>query len=624
MLQKFNEKIRGVVAWIIIVLIAITFTLFGVDYYLQSHNRSNIEVEVNGEPISQERFEANYRRIRQQQDIASMTPARDKQIKQQVLDEMIVNEVSLQSAKRNGFEITLEQAKAAIAAIPQFQEDGKFSVERYQQTITSAMYTPESFLRQVKQGMLLNQVRFALMGTAFVLPSEVKRFVKLYMQTRNYEYLNIPYQKFIPDIKITDKQIQQYYNAHPTEFMSDEKVIVNYISLSATDIRQKIKISPQEIERFYNENISSFKTPAQWKVAQLYLALPDNASEEQRVKIKKKADKIWEILSQHPEQFSEQVQKFSDDKLSLARNGELPWITAGQTDMDKVLVKLQKKGDISEVFTGRKGYQIFKLIAYKPAQTKPLSEVSEQIKNQLITDKVQNRYADAMEKLTELTFQTPDTLEPASKALNLPVKTSQPFSRKGSANGISANKKIVNTAFTHDVLVLGNNSEPLQLNNDEVIVLRVNKHIPAKKRSLAEVTSQIKAKLEKKRAMAKAFQIGQKLLKSEQYFTAIQKKYPSLTWKTVKDAPRDYNTSLSEVNELAFSLAQVNQVQGRKLSDGNYILVKLQAINDGDISKLDPEQKAALRQQLESNFGVMDYDLYVAGLMKKAEITRNA
>ncbi len=92
MLQKFNEKIRGVFAWIIIVLIAITFTLFGVDYYLQSHNRSNVEVEVNGEPISQARFETNYRRIRQQQDITSLTPDRDKQIKQQVLDEMIVND----------------------------------------------------------------------------------------------------------------------------------------------------------------------------------------------------------------------------------------------------------------------------------------------------------------------------------------------------------------------------------------------------------------------------------------------------------------------------------------------------------------------------------------------------
>ncbi len=292
--------------------------------------------------------------------------------------------------------------------------------------------------------------------------------------------------------------------------------------------------------------------------------------------------------------------------------------------MDKALIKLQKKGDISEVFAGKKGYQIFKLIAYKPAQTKPLAEVSEQIKNQLMTDRIQNRFADAMEKLTELTFQTPDTLEPASKALNLPVQTSPPFSRKGTENGISANKKIVNTVFTHDVLVLGNNSEPLQVNNDEVIVLRVHTHIPAKKRPLTEVATQIKAKLEKQRAMAKAFESGEKLLKNEHYFTKLQQKYPELKWKMVKDASRDYNTALSEVNELAFSLAQANQVHGKKLSNGNYVLVKLQAINDGDIHKLDPEQKAALRQQLESNFGVMDYDLYVAGLMKKAEITRNA
>ena len=44
MLQKLNERIQGVVAWLVIILIAITFTLFGVDYYLQSHQTSNAKV----------------------------------------------------------------------------------------------------------------------------------------------------------------------------------------------------------------------------------------------------------------------------------------------------------------------------------------------------------------------------------------------------------------------------------------------------------------------------------------------------------------------------------------------------------------------------------------------------
>lgn len=50
MLQKLNEHIQGVVAWLVIILIAITFTLFGVDYYFQSRQISDAKVIVNDRP----------------------------------------------------------------------------------------------------------------------------------------------------------------------------------------------------------------------------------------------------------------------------------------------------------------------------------------------------------------------------------------------------------------------------------------------------------------------------------------------------------------------------------------------------------------------------------------------
>ena len=177
MLQKLNDRIQGVVAWVVIILIAITFTLFGLDYYMQSRHESTAQVEVNGQPITRQAFESNYRRTRQQRDPSLMTAASDIQLKQQVLDEMIVNSVSMQSARTNGFEVNPAQANAAILGIPQFQQDGHFSADRYQQALNGAFFTPDSFQKEVRQGMLLNQQRFALIGTSFVLPNELNQFV---------------------------------------------------------------------------------------------------------------------------------------------------------------------------------------------------------------------------------------------------------------------------------------------------------------------------------------------------------------------------------------------------------------------------------------------------------------
>ena len=90
MLQKLNERIQGIVAWVIISLIAVTFAFFGIDYYFQARNNAAIAAKVNGETISQQEFELNYRRVRQVQDPAQMNVQLDNQLKAQVLDDLVV------------------------------------------------------------------------------------------------------------------------------------------------------------------------------------------------------------------------------------------------------------------------------------------------------------------------------------------------------------------------------------------------------------------------------------------------------------------------------------------------------------------------------------------------------
>src|SRR4051794_15546324 len=96
MLQKLNERIQGIVAWVIIVLIAITFGMFGIDSYFRSHQTSDTEVVVNDETISKQAFDTNYRRSRMQRDPSKLTAASESALKKQVLDEMVLNLITVQ------------------------------------------------------------------------------------------------------------------------------------------------------------------------------------------------------------------------------------------------------------------------------------------------------------------------------------------------------------------------------------------------------------------------------------------------------------------------------------------------------------------------------------------------
>ncbi|KTC77025.1 SurA N-terminal domain-containing protein [Legionella brunensis] len=624
MLQKLNERIQGLVAWIVIILIAITFTLFGVDYYMQSHQASNAAVDVNGEAITKQAYEVNYRRARQQRDASQMTVANEKALKKEVLEDMIVNEVSVQAARGNGFEVSAEQANAAIVSIPQFQEDGHFSAERYQQALSGAMFTPESFQTEVRQGMLLNQQRFAFMGTAFALPNEIKRFVKLYMQTRDYDYLQIPISLFMKDTKVSEQAINEYYQKHQKGFITPEKVSIDYVRLSMQQLRDQIIISDDELKRYYEENQSNFMTPAQWQVAHILFAVPADAAAETQEQIKQKADEAYQVLQKDPKQFSAWVQK-SDDKLSVANNGVLPWLVAGHSEFDKTLTTLTKEGQISPPVKSAHGYEIFKLLAYKPATLKPLASVQSEIKEQLLGELSQTKYSQALEQLSDLSYQSPDSLNPVADALKLTIEKTRPFSRQGGDEALTKNKEVVNAAFSHDVLELGNNSEPIQLDNDSVMVLRVNNHFPAAEKPLAEVKDFIAKKLAMKEAEQMAKQLGATLLSAKTDVQVQEKLLATnqLQWHQIEQATRDTDKADAAINDLAFSLARTNTREGRSLRNGDFVIVHLKKINDGQFKSLDKEQQASIAQQIESSYGVMDYDLYVNSLLSKAKIDRH-
>lgn len=623
MLEKLNERIQGIVSWVIIGLIAITFTLFGMDYYMQSHQTSNAKVLVNDQSINNQAFDTSYRRSRAKLDAATTTTADDKRLQKQVLNEMIKNEVTVQAARHFGFEVTPTQAGEAILNIPQFQEDGHFSTQRYEQALSAALFTPETFQNEVRQGMLLNQQRFAFIGSSFVLPKEIMRFVSLYMQKRDYDYLTISPSLFVNQIQISSKDLEEYFKQHQNEFYTPEQVSLEYISLSMPEIKNKMNVSVDEIARYYDENKQNYLTPAQWKVAHILFAVPEGALESDIKQIEGKAEKAYESLKKNPELFNVLVTTLSDDKLSIKENGVLPWITAGQKEYDSILSTLTQPGQLTSPKRTAHGFELFKLIEYKPVSTMSLAEVTTAIKDQLLTERAQSKYTKTLEQLSDLSYQTPDSLTPVSDALKLPIQKTQPFTRQGGIEGLSKIKQVVNTAFNHEILDLNNNSEPIQINNDSVVVIRIGQHMPAKKQTFAEVKDQIERKLIQQRSQAMAKELGSNFFNSTENSKQLEliNNY-QLKWLPVTQASRESDQSTSQLNDLAFTLLKPGSRNGMTLSNGDYVVLRLKRIDVGRLGSLDKEQRDSLDQQIAASLGMTDYDLYVNQLMSKAKIEK--
>ena len=151
----------------------------------------------------------------------------------------------------------------------------------------------------------------------------------------------------------------------------------------------------------------------------------------------------------------------------------------------------------------------------------------------------------------------------------------------------------------------------------------MDKHIPATEQSLATVYNQIVKIISLELAQVKAKDLGTKLInitdaKQQQELLTANK----LSWQEIKNAARDHDKSNAVINDLAFNISKPESREGTTLPNGDYLVVKLKTINNGDLSTLDQEQKNSLVQQIVSTYGMLDYDLYVNNLLRQAKIER--
>lgn len=618
MLQKMNERIKGIFAWIVILFISFTFVLFGVEYYIQSRQSGSSSVaEVNGQAISTMQFESGYKRVLQQ-----MSPQErienDAKIKKEVLESLIMNSVLAQAARHAGLSISEQQAYEVIAQLPALQESGHFSTERYHQLLAAAYYTPETFLQEVMQGMLVNQQRFGIIGSAFVLPSEIERYARFFFEKRSYAYLDLPMSVLENKVVASDAEAQRYYEQHARQFDIPPRIQIAYLLLSQEALKSQVQVSEEEMLAYYRDNQTSFTQPPRWKVAHLLFAFPKKEDQAAMGLVSQKAEKAYTYLSAHPAQFSEWASKHSDDLLSAQHGGELPWIVGGNSPLDTVLVTLTKPGDLSKPYRTEKGYELFKLLAYEPPMVQPFERVKSNIRDQLKMEKVQMLYGKQVESLNELSYQTPETLEPAAQALKLSILHSQPFSKTSAEEPLTQLPQVIRAAFNKDVFELGNNSEVIQLDDGKVMVLRVEKKLP----SLHQSFDAVKAAIIKQLKLTKAKALAEKVV-TELNQGSVDPSIASFPWHEEPAVTREVQTNHPFIHDIAFTLPSVNQVKGVFLPNGGYVMVKLKSKEPGQWKMLTDKQRADFQQRVAGLMGKLDDDLYAQELMKQAKIQRN-
>lgn len=261
-------------------------------------------------------------------------------------------------------------------------------------------------------------------------------------------------------------------------------------------------------------------------------------------------------------------------------------------------------------------------------QGKTLEEVKDQIRQILLSEKLQTTLSTLSDQLAELTYTHSDNLDAAGKGLKLSVKTSDFFPKKG-GTGFFADPAVIQAAFNPEVLAQGRNSDVIRLNDGTLLVLRVKQHEPEKVLPLDSVKDQIIAKLKLQMSKVQTNQFGEewlKMLKEDKDIASAMKSqklaWKSVTTKGVKAEGVDENV-LKTVFEVSPERSEKPKIIGKSLPNGDYVLIRLKSVELGDLNTLTTEEHTAFQKKLEQMFGQLDYGFYVDSIIKKSKITVN-
>jgi parvulin-like peptidyl-prolyl isomerase len=138
--------------------------------------------------------------------------------------------------------------------------------------------------------------------------------------------------------------------------------------------------SGAQIESAYEANKTSFLLPRQFDIAQIFVAVGKDADKAAQDKARAKLDSVRLKLEKKNADFGAIAAADSDDPETAKRKGEIGWLFESQVRPEiRNQVEGLTKGGVSDPVQLDDGWHIVKLIDTKPAHTRPLEEVRDQI-----------------------------------------------------------------------------------------------------------------------------------------------------------------------------------------------------------------------------------------------------
>jgi peptidyl-prolyl cis-trans isomerase D len=624
MLQNIRSNVQGPTTKIVVWLIVISFSIFGLESILVSGGSGGV-AEVNGEQVTGQEMQMavntqKRRLISMMGDNIDPAMLDDELIGGQVLNSVIGRKLLTQSAEAMDLAVSKREIGSLIGGMEQFQIEGKFSPQLFASVLSSAGYTPAYFEETLRDDVAVAQVRSGLAGSEFATPLELALNARVVAEQRDMRFLTIPLQIFIDAVQVSEEDIAAYYANHQEDFQTRETVELDYIELGLDQFRKPV--DEETLLEAYQVEIENGQYQTENRVSHILFETRDGEDEsalKQRI-----ADAQTKLSA--GDSFSDVAGEFSDDVGSVAVGGDLGFSSgdAFPPEMEEAITVLAVNA-VSDPVQTDAGTHLILVTDRREGKAPTLEELRPRLEDQLQSAQARVDLLLSVEELKDLVFNAEDLNQPAQE-MELTVSRSGPVARD-QAEGLFANRSLLAAAFSEEVTEAGHNSDVIELGGDKFVVLRQHSYNPSQPMELEAVRDDISAIITEQSARDSVAIEADRILQELAAGAAIDQlaNAGGYSWQVELAADRRNSAVPTDVLARAFEMPAPGQ--GETLLDyvitaeGDALVLSLMQVNPGQLEQLEEAAVVSLQRQVSGEYSNLLDNEYQRGLRERADIS---
>lgn len=615
-LREFLMSWKGKV---ILAICVAPMALLGLESFFQSTNNPNDIAKVGKTAIDTSTYQnaLNTRLEMLTQAVKDASLIKQDVLKDQVLQGLIDRTLLDNQMNKLGMTVSDEAITDYLKQDPAFLDaNNQFSNDKFGEFLRSRGMTKDQLFATIRSQNALRQFTSNIANTAIYPMAGIIGILDLQLQQRPVWVARLPWQTYANQVTVTDKEISDYFTAHPDAMKSQAMVDLTALTVDKSQLNVPA-VTDSELKQQYDAYVKSQTADVQYDVAMILVGGEKAQNTINAVKSQldsKKAD------------FATLAKQYSQDDGSKNNGGNIGTISKEMfpQDYDKVLkaIKGLKEGEITAPIQTQYGYQIFKLNKIDGTTPPSLDSVRDTMLTQATEKKREATYQALVKQLNDMAAAGQNLKDMAGK-LNLTAQTFKDYPKENNTTALNQ-PAVLSTVFDDVLLKEGNTAVGVDLKGKTVWVQPAN-YRPVKTLTLAEATPQIRTTLIQNKAKELALADAKKIASQVAQANSMTVTLPTgVSFMSLGNVTRQNDKLLTEEKSAAFSQTASGDkfaVTTAMTSQGASILVG--GAMENSALQIPAKTKIETAQKIRDNMGDAQLQDYLHYLRSINEININ-